>query len=339
MKMNLPTIKSSIYRKILSFIYLSYKHSTSMKCKQNNTSKIKKKDIILFSTLRNEGFRIEHFLKYYRQLGINHFIFVDNGSTDNFAEIVKDQEDCSVWYTNASYKKSNFGMHWLNYLLRKYGSGHWCLTVDPDELLIFPYCEQRNLQELTEFLDNEKRENFFCLMLDMYGKGRISDAHCESGQNPLEVTPYFDPDGYVQRPNPQTWDVFIQGGPRRRVIFKDNPDKAPAVNKTPLIKWQWHYNYVSSMHCALPNRLNRPHPKDHLAPTGCLLHFKFLSILEEKAKEEINRKEHYDNSIEYKKYSNFIDDAGDDLFYSESVKFENSTQLIQLGLMNNGQWF
>lgn len=331
--------KYEVFNTITKYALLAYKHGLNLSCRQDHTRNIRKKDILLFSTLRNEAFRIEHFLEYYRKQGVGHFLFVDNGSTDNFMELVKGQPDCSVWYTKASYKKSNFGMHWLNYLLRKYGTDHWCLTVDPDELLIFPYCEERNLHELTEFLDSEKKENFFCLMLDMYSKVPVSEAHCAPQQHPLEVTPYFDPDGYVQNPNPINWDVFIQGGPRRRVVFHDNPEKAPALNKTPLIKWKWHYSYISSMHCAIPKRLNRPHARDHLSPTGCILHFKFLSVLQTKAQEEIERKEHYDNSIEYKKYSRFIDDAEDRLYYSESKKFENSKQLINLGLMNKGQWF
>lgn len=331
--------KVKYLKRISDLNLLSSWHSFDLKCIQNNTKKINKKDIICFVTLRNEAFRIQFFLKYYRQLGVKHFCFVDNNSTDNFLELVRGEKDCSVWYTKASYKKSNFGMHWLNYLLRKYGTGHWCLTVDPDELLVFPNIENRNLIELTEFLDSEKRESLFCLMLDMYSKGKIAEAHCLPEQNPLEVTPFFDANGYVQKVNPEHWDVFTQGGPRRRVIFKDNPEKSPAMNKTPLIKWQWHYNYISSMHCALPKRLNRAHDKHHVTVTGCLLHFKFLSVLEQKAKEEIERKEHYDNSIEYKKYNKFIDDESDDLYYSGSKEFRNSQQLVELGLMNKGQWF
>jgi len=331
--------KLPVYQELFQFIFISYFHAFSLRCVQNNTHNIKKQDILLFVTLRNEAFRMEHFFSYYRRLGVNHFFLVDNGSTDNFNELIKDQSDCSVWHTTASYKKSNFGMHWLNYLLRKYGTRHWCVVVDPDEFLVFPYFEQRNLHDLTQFLDNEKRESFFCLMLDMYGRGRIADADCRPGQDPLEVTPYFDANGYVQRQNPEYWEMFIQGGVRRRVLFNSRPERSPALNKIPLVKWKWVYSYISSMHCLLPKRLNLIHARDHLLPTGCLLHFKFLATLEMKAKEEMKRKEHYDGSIEYKQYYQFIEKHKDELYYSGSVKFENSTQLIQLELMQPGQWF
>lgn len=317
----------------------AWRHSFDLKCIQNNTNNIKSKDIILFSTLRNESFRIEYFIDYYTKLGVKHFCFVDNGSTDNFMEIVKGRQNCSVWYTEASYKKSKFGMHWLNHLLGKYGSGHWCLTVDPDEFLIYPNIEERNLYELTEFLESEKKENLFCLMLDMYSDKETSQTHCSSGQNPIEAAPYFDSDGYVQHNTSKYWDIFIQGGPRRRVIFKEHPEKAPALNKTPLIKWRWSYTYRSSMHSALPKRLNRAHTHSSIMPTGCLLHFKFLSVLQEKAKEEIERKEHYDDSVEYKKYHKFMGEDEEILYFSGSKKYKNSAQLIELGLMNRGVWF
>jgi hypothetical protein len=315
------------------------KHSYDLTSVQDNTGNIKSNDIVLFCTLRNEDFRIPYLLEYYRKLGVGHFCFVDNDSEDGFQDRVRGQADCSVWHTGASYKDSNFGMHWLNHLLRVHGSGHWCLTIDPDEFIVFPYWEQRNLHELVDFLDSEQRESFFCLLLDMYGDKPVSQTVCAPGQNPIEVAPYFDSVGYVQTPNEYYGDIWVQGGVRRRVFFGDDPISAPAINKTPLVKWRWHFCYVASMHVASPKRLNAPHTNQHLSPTGCLLHFKFLSVLSEKAEEEIRRKEHYDNSREYRRYNELLNGGEQDLGFEKSAKFEGSRQLIDLGLMNRGQWF
>ena len=43
---------------------------------------IRPDSLLLFSTLRNELVRLPYFLRYYRELGINHFLIVDNGSDD-----------------------------------------------------------------------------------------------------------------------------------------------------------------------------------------------------------------------------------------------------------------
>ncbi|MDP3959400.1 MAG: glycosyltransferase family 2 protein, partial [Pseudorhodobacter sp.] len=48
----------------------------------SRVSAIRPSDILLFSTLRNERVRLPYFLKYYREMGINHFLIVDNGSDD-----------------------------------------------------------------------------------------------------------------------------------------------------------------------------------------------------------------------------------------------------------------
>ncbi len=101
----------------------------------NRTDQIRPSDILLFSTQRNEGVRLPYFLRYYREMGVGHFFFVDNDSTDGSADYLAEQPDVSVWTTRASYKRSRFGMDWLNWLLLKHAHGHWALTVDPDEFI------------------------------------------------------------------------------------------------------------------------------------------------------------------------------------------------------------
>jgi hypothetical protein len=321
------------------FIIKSILHSRDLTVTLDNTKNIRRQDILLFCTLRNEAPRIPYFLDYYRKLGVDHFIFVDNESTDGFLSLVNHESDVSVWFTNASYKNSSFGMHWLNYLLRKYGRERWCLICDPDEFIVFPNCDKRNFHELVEFLDSENKRSFFCLMIDMYSKNPVSETIYISGQDPLEVAPYFDKTGYVQTfmPSKETW---IQGGARRRVFFADYPERSPALNKIPLIKWRWSYSYFSSTHAAVPFFLNLAHGEHHLSPTGCILHFKFFSFLQHKSMEELARKQHFDGSFEYAKYKSEIEKNTDQIYCEDlSVKFKDFRQLVDLGLMNTGQWF
>ena len=313
--------------------------SRDLRTVQNNTGNIRKGDILLFCTLRNEAFRIPHFLEHYRAMGVRHFIFVDNGSDDEFQQTVRDDADISVWYTEASYKQSGFGMLWLNHLLRKYGCNHWCVVCDPDEFLVFPYSDQRNLYELTDFVACERRKSFFCLLLDMYSDLPVEETHYDADKLPAEVCPYFDSVGYVQTVNRRVLNIWVQGGVRRRVIFKNNPASAPALNKTPLVKWKWNYSYISSTHALVPRHLNVPHHFNYLMPTGCLLHFKFFSVLQEKAAEEQVRNEHFMNSLEYVHYDKHTSEKTSPLIYEKSAKYEDWRQLVRLGLMNIGKWF
>ena len=61
----------------------------------NRTATIQPQDILLISTLRNERVRLPYFLRYYRNLGVGHFLFVDNDSDDGTRELLAKQEDVS----------------------------------------------------------------------------------------------------------------------------------------------------------------------------------------------------------------------------------------------------
>jgi hypothetical protein len=303
----------------------------------DRTARIGPHDLLVFTTCRNELVRLPYFLEYYRRLGVAHFLFVDNDSSDGTRDYLQAQSDCSLWTTKASYRDSKFGVHWLNHLLRRHGTGHWCLTLDPDEFLVIPHHGSRDLHELCAFLDAHKKPSFFSIMLDMYPRGSVEGATYRSGQDPLEVAPWFDPTGYYQEKRPQC-DYWTRGGVRRRVFFADNPEDAPALNKTVLVKWRRRYLYLSSAHVLSPFRLNEPHFANTLAPTGCLLHFKYLSLFEEKVREELERKQHYADSREYRRYAKMLSSQAP-LWCEGSRQLERWEQLVDLGLMNVGSWF
>ena len=286
------------------------------------------KQNLLFCTLRNEKIRMPYFLEYYRDLGVEHFFFVDNDSSDGFIEYVEDMEDVAVYHTDHSYKNSNFGMDWLNYLLRKYGQNKWCVVCDPDEFLVYPNCEEKKLPEFTEYLDSQNQISLYCTMLDMYPK---ESRDYVEGEDPLISCSYFDKSGYTFKENSELDSVWTQGGVRARLLFKEDMNSAPALNKLPLIKWNYDFCFLSSMHHGYPNIMNGSYRAD---TTGAILHFKFLSMFKEKVEEEIVRGEHYNDSGEYKHYHDNLDSLS---FYNDqlSVKYINSQHLIDLHLMKN----
>lgn len=304
----------------------------------DRTAAIRPDNVLLTCTLRNERVRLPFFLRYYRNLGVDHFLIVDNDSTDGSREYLAQQGDVSVWTTSASYKASRFGMDWLTHLQRRHCHGHWTLTVDPDEFLIYPFCETRPLKALTDWLDATAIRSFSAMLLDMYPKGRIDAVPYREGQDPFEIAAFFDSGNYAIRRNPSLGNLWIQGGPRARVFFADQPAAAPALNKTPLVKWHRSYAYVSSTHMLLPRGLNLVY--DHSGgekTSGCLLHAKFLDTLSGKAAEEVGRGEHYAESREYRAYKEGLEEQPD-LWCKWSEKYINWRQLEILGLMSKGNW-
>lgn len=305
---------------------------------QDQTTKIGPRDILCFATVHNEKIRLPYFLKYYRLLGISHFLIIDNDSDDGSLDYLKTQPDVSVWSTSKSYKSARYGADWLNWLLRKYGSGHWTLTVDVDELLVYPFCDTRPLNALTDWLDASSIRAFGTMMVDMYPKGPIDRQTYSEGQDPLEIAAWFDSGNYTISRNDEYKNLWIQGGARARVFFSDEPKKSPALNKIPLIKWHPSYAYVSSTHMLLPRGLNIVYDEWGGEKTsGCLLHAKFLDTMVEKANEEQERKQHYSSSAEYLAYQEKLL-AAPDLWCKWSEKYISWRQLEILGLMSKGNW-
>ena len=316
----------------------AFRKRRQLKSVQDRTKQIKKGDILVFSTLRNEDIRLPYFLKYYREMGVNHFIMVDNDSDDGGGAYLADQQDVSLWTTKGSYKRARFGVDWLNWLQMKYAHGHWCLVVDLDEFLVYPFCDTRPLRALTDWLDASSIKSFGAMLLDMYPKGRIDDVPYQRNQNPVDIAMWFDAGNYSISKNKKFGNLWIQGGPRARKFFSDQPWRAPALNKIPLVKWDRDYVYVSSTHTVLPRGLNLVYDEwGGEKASGVLLHTKFLDTFSVKAAEELLRAQHYANSHEYKAYASGLSDDPE-LWCKWSEKYINWRQLEILGLMSKGNW-
>jgi glycosyl transferase family 2 len=319
-------------------IVRAMRKSTELNTIQDRTEAIRPDDILLVATMRNEQIRLPYFMRYYRELGVDHFLFVDNDSTDGTLDYLAAQSDVSLWHTRASYKKATFGVDWMNWLKRKYAHDHWTLVVDPDEFFVYPFCDTRPIRALTDWLDNSSIRSFSAMLLDVYPKGRLDEVPYQPGQNPMEIASWFDSGNYSIKRNPTYGNLWIQGGPRSRVFFADNPKQAPALNKIPLVKWDRRYAFVSSTHALLPRGLNQVYDDwGGEKASGILLHTKFLNTFSAKAAEELTRGQHYARSTEYKAYSEKLN-GEPELWCKWSEKYINWRQLEILGLMSKGNW-
>jgi len=316
----------------------AFRKHFSLRPVSDRTVQIRPGDVLLFSTLRDEYVRLPYFLQYYRDLGIAHFLIVDNDSSDGGTEYLARQPDVSLWTTKASYKRSRFGVDWLNWLQSRHGHGHWTLVVDPDEFLVYPFCDTRPIRALTDWLDSSAVKSFGAMLLDMYPKGRLDAVPYRAGQDPMEIAAWFDPGNYMIAKNRLYGNLWIQGGPRARVFFADRPKKAPALNKTPLVRWDRRYAYDSSTHMLLPRGLNLTYDAwGGEKASGILLHAKFLDTFTAKAEEELRRGQHYSGSVEYKAYAAHVRE-NPELWCKWSEKYINWRQLEILGLMSKGNW-
>ena len=290
-----------------------------------NNFDIKDSEIIAFSCVRNEILRLPYFLEYHRQLGVDRFIFIDNASTDGTREFLLSQCDSHVFYTKASYAGSNCGIDWLNQLLSEFGDNNWILTLDADELLIYPLCERVKLQKLTRYLDSVKAQAMKTFLIDMYSNKAIIDTCYRKGQPFLKFSNYFDSNSYFQLGKDQ---MPARGGPRYRLFWQDysREKNSPYLINVPLIKWRKDLKYESGTH-AMSNI-------NIASLTGGKQHFKLFSDFYAYAEVEASRKEHWNNASEYATYWDVLSEKPRlSAMYDGSIEYQDSMQLVNLGLM------
>jgi glycosyltransferase involved in cell wall biosynthesis len=319
-------------------------------------------EIRAFTKCRNERLRLPAFLRHYRALGVDRFFIIDNDSSDGTPEYLAGQPDVRVFRTTNRLRESNAGSTWLNALLSQFGVDAWCVTVDIDELLVYPGCERASLRELTEHLDQNGSEALSCMLLDLYPAEPLGECSYNPGDDLLAAAPYFDAGPYETSRVDSCPGVFITGGMRERVFFpeyrargrrakaydallnavghhfpfvRDLPwlrasrrRRPPLLTKIPLVRWDERARYLDSPHWISP-RVVAPE-------TGALLHFKFLHDFHDRAIREVARREYYDEATEYRRYAKRLNANPNMTFmYEGSTRFEGTPQLVRLGLMRD----
>lgn len=294
-----------------------------------NHLKLKPSDILACVVVRNEAVRLPFFLEFYRQKGIEKFFFVDNLSSDGTVDYLLRQADVFLWQTPNSFKQGNFGSAWFEVLLRKYGSGHWVLTVDADELFYFSDFENRSIQQLCLELDENNKRAYPAILLDMYANKPLSETGYMAGQNFIEVFPFFDRQFYHRvfaDGSPYKNQTFYFGGMRERVFGKDGDY---LLSKIPLLKYDPEVILAGGQHFT---NLSADRISDE---QGCLLHFKYFNFFTDYVQNEVRRNEHACDSMQYHQYHQTLTNSDKIIFYDPlcSVQFSDSQQLVKLGVM------
>jgi tetratricopeptide (TPR) repeat protein/glycosyltransferase involved in cell wall biosynthesis len=290
--------------------------------------------VLGFLVIRNEARRLPACLDYHRRLGVSRFFVVDNASDDGSLEWLIDQPDVHVWRTAASFSASRCGTDWVESLLAVHGQGHWCLVVDPDELLVYPGCETEPLPAFCARLDRAGYRAAMGLMIDMYSDRAIRDTSLEPGQPFLDVCRYFD-----RRVFDTVVDSFCDhdqhpsffGGVRRRLFGGHEPGGEErffyCLNKVPLLRYDPSLTVSDNFHwtsCA----------KVAVQAVG-LLHFKLLDDFAGHARREAQRGEHWRGAVQYVRYADAMEkDPGLTPFDPPvSERYKDSGQLLDRGIL------
>ena len=122
--------------------------------------------VLAIVLVRDGAYYLDAFFDYYRALGIRHFAFIDNGSTDGTVARIAAQEGCVV--DRAVLPLAQYEDLMRGYPARKYGQDRWCLYVDMDEQFDFEGREDGGLPALVSYLEGRGDTALMAQMLEMF---------------------------------------------------------------------------------------------------------------------------------------------------------------------------
>lgn len=284
---------------------------------------------VMASVVRNEALRLPYLLAYYRKLGFDRFIFIDNGSTDGTRELLLAQPEVFVFQKESSFAASQFGMDWVNHILDEFCDGNWVLLADADECLIWSGSETSTIQALTARLAAESAEGLFTIMVDMYSRKAFGRIGYVPGRSFIEYAPFFDRRPYrlIAAALFPYWQIY--GGVRERVFRALGRTVSPTMSKVPLLRWRKGQRFAMVAHgLASPLTLARMR--------GALLHFKLLDDIYEKCRREAARGEHFDRGSEYVTLGAAIERARHGSFYEPglSTRYRDTAGLLAMGILS-----
>lgn len=281
---------------------------------------------------RNEFIRLKWLIEYYRHLGVERFVLIDNMSTDQTLAYFRQAPDITILQTDENYRDARFGVKWHNEAAARFMTGSWVATVDADEALVFDGSDRPGaLRDLCARLDAAGDQAFFTTMIDMYSDAPYDRIDYTPGHSLIEAFDHFDGEGYWFDPVAACPGWTVSGGVRIRVFWDNRHAMGKttvAMQKAPLVKWSPEFMYLTSTHEMTPLRVS--------AERGALLHFKFLPDFHQRSMEEVERKQHYAGAREYRVYARRMSNPEHrSLAYSGSVRYQGPETLMRLGLIGN----
>jgi hypothetical protein len=308
--------------------------------------------VTLLCVVKNEILPLPYFISYYKKLGVSHFTFIDNDSSDGTLEFLLSYEEteCQVYHTSDSYAENLFGVGWVNEILNSQLKNKWCIVVDVDELLLLK--NNLNFYELRKKMIKQNANILVTTLLDFYPKN-FDNSDYISGESFLIHSDYYDKmDTDFKNVFMEIQDddsITLKGGVRSRVT-KQIPvtNESPCLTKKSFFKYDFHATHKLSegMHWLLPHQFkdwrtpgyekmwkeSNPYLKfyDKILLLG---HFKYLKPnIFEQFKKRIDAAQDWDGGIggkgpgqEYKLYTKHTVST----FYDKNIskKFLNISEL------------
>ncbi len=133
-----------------------------------------KDEVIAIVLVRNGSYYLDAFLDHYRSIGIRHFVFIDNGSTDDTLTRIAAEPDTVI--DQCTLPLAGYEDLLRAYPARTYGQNRWCLYVDMDEILDFQGATTHGIRALTTYMQARGHTAMVAQMLEMFPKAPLSQV-------------------------------------------------------------------------------------------------------------------------------------------------------------------
>lgn len=170
----------------------------------------------------NEVARLPDWLRHHRQIGVGHFIVIDNASIDGTGEMLDAQPDVTRLFTTKPYEV--FKALWRTWPCDHWLGGRWLLQPDLDEHLVYPGWPDVPLPRLIDHWQGRGYGGVFAPMIDMYADRPIAEVAFNEDGRLLDAFPLFDGEGYWIAPPKRsslavlpTPPMLLFGGARTRL--------------------------------------------------------------------------------------------------------------------------
>jgi hypothetical protein len=281
-------------------------------------------ELLVISVVRNGELYIESFLDHYRSMGVRHFVFLDNGSTDRTVEMLCLHNDVTVLQTYAPYNKYENTMK--RYLAERFSPGRWNLCADIDELFDYPFSERLSLDDFLGYLNANKYTAVVAQVLDMFSDLPLTELQSRANDLLSEKYRFYDISSidkeeylWSQRSNPEI--KMHWGGIRKQVFGTVN-----GLTKSPLVLMDGKVKPFITWH----------HPKGaRMADISCLLmHYPFVTSFSAKVEDAV-RTGRYGFKVddEYKAYAKTLRDNE-----RLSLKMESAQRFVGLEPLINARF-
>ncbi len=315
-----------------------------------------------FVTCLNEDYFVRAFLDHHRGIGIEQFVFLDDGSTDGTLDYLASQPDCVVFGSRIGFgdmistddpdgyaKPTRFGPLIRNLLAEKLEVEDWIFIADVDEFLILP----PGVNSVGEWISTISGWGFDALrasLVEFFPEAiwrGVGEPRHETLAGLLEHYPYFDATplaiGHVADRHAFSDDTTTRRLNRQYGVREPFPGLFPLRR---LKRWL-QAPYAGSPPTKMPlyrhrpgMRMNGRYPAEISMPRDVfvtMMHFKFTSDLDRRARLAMERRSYERGSVAYDSYTRCLEKMRKHPVGSflgpHSMKYERVEQFLESDLM------